>query len=71
MQGLKSAGHAQRFLLAYGPIAHHCRPRRHRLCASVYRAEMGKRFASWAKMTGTQQAAEASGQWKSHLESAR
>jgi putative transposase len=35
MQGLKSARHAQRFLSAYGPIAHHFRPRRHLLSASV------------------------------------
>jgi putative transposase len=29
MQRFKSAGHAQRFLSAYGPIAQHFRPRRH------------------------------------------
>src|SRR2546423_9030151 len=29
-QGLKSPGHAQRFLAAYGPIAEHVRPCRHR-----------------------------------------
>jgi len=34
MQGFKSAGHAQRFLSAYGPITHHFRPRRHLLSAS-------------------------------------
>ena len=33
MQGFKSPGHAQRFLSAYGPIAQHFRPRRHRLSA--------------------------------------
>ena len=38
MQGFKSAGHAQRFLSAYGPIAQHFRPRRHLLSASAYRA---------------------------------
>jgi putative transposase len=38
--GFKSAGHAQRFLSAYGPIAQQFRPRRHRLSASVYRQEM-------------------------------
>ena len=37
MQGLKSAGHAQRFLSAYGPIAQHFRPRRHLLSALAYR----------------------------------
>ena len=40
MQGFKSAGHAQRFLSAYGPIAQHFRPRRHLLSASEYREEM-------------------------------
>jgi putative transposase len=57
MQGFKSPGHAQRFLSAYGPIAQHFRPRRHRLSASEYRAEMGKRFQSWADITGTERAA--------------
>src|SRR3954454_9000987 len=33
MQGFKSAGHALRFLSAYGPIAQHFRPRRHLLSA--------------------------------------
>jgi putative transposase len=47
MQGFKSAGHAQRFLAAYGPIAQHFRPRRHRFAASAYRQEMGQRFHSW------------------------
>jgi putative transposase len=40
MQGCKSAGQAQRFLAAYGPMAQHCRPRRHWLSAPVYRQEM-------------------------------
>ena len=57
MQGFKSPGHAQRFLSAYGPIAQHFRPRRHLLSALAYRVEMGKRFASWAEITGTAQAA--------------
>ena len=57
MQGFKSAGHAQRFLSAYGPIAQHFQPRRHLLSASEYRAEMGKRFESWADITGTERAA--------------
>src|ERR1700757_677495 len=57
MQGFKSAGHAQRFLSAYGPIAQHFRPRRHLLSAADYRQEMRKRFASWAEVTGTERAA--------------
>jgi putative transposase len=57
MQGLKSAGHAQRFLSAYSPIAQHFRLRRHLLSASAYRQEMRQRFASWAEITGTERAA--------------
>jgi len=57
MQGFKSPGHAQRFLAAYGPIAQHFRPRRHRLSASAYRQEMSHRFESWAEITGTERAA--------------
>src|SRR5712692_5341558 len=57
MQGFKSPGHAQRFLSASGPIAQHCRPRRHRLSASAYRQEMQNRFASWGEIAGTEQAA--------------
>ena len=41
MQGFKSAGHAQRFLSAYGPIAQHFRPRRHLLSALEYSKEVG------------------------------
>jgi putative transposase len=44
IQGFKSPGQAQRFLAAYGPIAQHFRPRRHRLRAPGYRQELGKRF---------------------------
>jgi hypothetical protein len=48
MQGFKSAGHAQRFLSAYGPIAQHFRPRRHLLSAAEYRQEMKNR-SSYAR----------------------
>ena len=57
MQGFKSAGHAQRFLSAFGPIFQHFRPRRHLLLASEYRDEMRNRFESWAEITGTKRAA--------------
>ena len=57
LQGFKSAGHAQQFLSAFGPIFQHFRPRRHLLSAAEYRDEMGKRFESWAEMTGTKQMA--------------
>jgi putative transposase len=57
MPGFKSAGHAQRFLCAYSPIAQHFRPRRHLLSALAYGEEMKNRFARWAQITGTEQAA--------------
>jgi putative transposase len=57
MQGFTSAGHAQRFLSAYGPIPHHFRPRRHLLSAAAYREEMRNRFARWVELTGTERAA--------------
>jgi putative transposase len=44
MQGLKSAGHAQRFVSASGPLAQHFRPRQHLFSASAYRQEMQQRF---------------------------
>jgi len=51
MQGFKSAGHAQRFLSADGPIAEYFRPRRHRFSASDYRQEMRRRFETWQELT--------------------
>jgi putative transposase len=57
MQGFKSPGHAQRFLSAYGPIAQHFRPRRHRFSAPVYRQEMSQRFQVWREVTGLAPAA--------------
>jgi putative transposase len=57
MQGFKSAGHAQRFVSAYGPIAQHFRPRRHLLSGAAYREERRNRFQSWAEITGTKRAA--------------
>src|SRR5215471_3457060 len=57
MQRFKSAGHARRFLAAYGPITQHFRPRRHRFSAPAYRQEMQKRFQIWGEVTGTGMAA--------------
>lgn len=56
MQGFKSAGHAQRFLSAFGPIFQHFHPRRHLLSAAEYRKDMRNRLESWAEITGTNQA---------------
>ena len=53
MRRFKSAGHAQRFLAAYGPSASHFRPRRHRLTAHAYRQTRAEHFATWRVITGT------------------
>ena len=52
MRRFKSPGHAQRFLAAYGPIAAHFRPRRHRLTAHAYRQARQERFATWREIAG-------------------
>jgi len=52
MRRFKSPGHAQRFLAAYGPIAGHFRPRRHRLTATAYRETSAERCASWRAVAG-------------------
>jgi putative transposase len=57
MQRFRSPGHAQRFLSAYGPIAQHFRPHRHRFSAPAYRQEMQKRFQSWREITSAALAA--------------
>jgi hypothetical protein len=43
--------HRQRRRVAYGPIAQHFRPRRHRFVAAVYRQEMRHRFDTWQDRT--------------------
>jgi len=53
MRRFKDPGHAQRFLAAYGPIASHFRPRRHRLTAEAYRETRHECFAAWRAVTGT------------------
>jgi putative transposase len=65
MPGFTSPGHAQRLLSAYGPIAQHIRPRRHRLSASAYRQKMKPRFERWADVTDTARAASGPGRWES------
>ena len=53
MRRFKDPGHAQRFLAAYGPIASHFRPRRHRRTADAYRETRAERYATWRAVTGT------------------
>ena len=57
MRRFKSAKHAQRFLSAFGPIAGHFQPRRHRLRAKEYRALLQGQFQTWNEVTGVKQAA--------------
>jgi len=47
MRRFKSAGHAQRFLSAFGIITSHFRVGRHLYCASAYRTVMKSRFGLW------------------------
>ncbi len=47
MRGFKSAGHAQRFLSAFGIITSNFRVGRHLHGAGAYRALMKSRFADW------------------------
>ena len=57
MRRFKSAGHAQRFLSAFGIICSHFRPGRHLLPAEHYREEMRSRLATWAEVSCVQMAA--------------
>jgi putative transposase len=57
MRRFKSAKHAQRFLSAFGPIAGHFQPRRHRLAAGEYRTLLQDRFHTWNEVTGAKRAA--------------
>jgi putative transposase len=50
MRGFKSAGHAQRFLSAFGIIASFFRPGRHLLAAANYREIMRRRFTQWREL---------------------
>jgi putative transposase len=52
MRKFKSAGQAQRFLSAFGPISGHFQPRRHYLHAQEYRATLQSRFQVWNEVTG-------------------
>jgi putative transposase len=57
MRRFKSAGQAQRFLSAYGPILSHFRPGRNQLRARDYRLEMAYRRQIWREITATEAAA--------------
>jgi putative transposase len=57
MRRFKSAGQAQRFLSAHGPILSHFRPGRERLRAQDYRLEMAYRRQVWREITAIKAAA--------------
>jgi putative transposase len=57
MRRFKSAGHAQRFLSAHGPILSHFRPRRYGFRARDSRQEMAHRWHIWREITATETAA--------------
>ncbi|HEY4388419.1 MAG TPA: DDE-type integrase/transposase/recombinase, partial [Ktedonobacteraceae bacterium] len=57
MRRFKCAKHAQRFLSAFGPIAGHFQPRRHRLSAGEYRTLLQDRFHTWNEVTGAKRVA--------------
>jgi putative transposase len=50
MRRFKSAGHAQRFLSAFGIISTHFRPKRHLITAKANRDEMKLRLATWQEV---------------------
>jgi putative transposase len=57
MRRFKSTKQAQRFLSAFGLIAGHFQPRRHRLRAGENRAILQDRFQIWNEVTGGKQVA--------------
>ena len=57
MRRFKSAGHAQRFLSAFGIITSHFRVGRHLYRATGYRKVMKLRFAAWEEVVVAQAAA--------------
>lgn len=57
MRSFKSAGHAQRFLSAFGIITSHFRVGRHLYRANGYREVMKTGFAVWEEVVGAPAAA--------------
>jgi putative transposase len=52
MQRFKAPEQAQRSLACFESLRGHFCPRRHRLSAVGYRAEMADRFQTWRHVTG-------------------
>jgi len=51
MRGFRVPERAQAFLSSFGPIRKHFALKRHLLRASLYRKQLGNRFASWHRLT--------------------
>ncbi|MPW23601.1 IS6 family transposase, partial [Paraburkholderia sp. CNPSo 3157] len=47
MRGFRDAERTQVFLSSFGPIRQHFALKRHLLRASLYRKQLGQRFAAW------------------------
>ena len=55
MRGFRAPKRTQAFLSSFGPIRQHFALKRHLLRASLYRKQLGERFAAWHRFTGLTQ----------------
>jgi putative transposase len=51
MRGFRERKRTQAFLSSFGLIRQHFALKRHLLCASLYRKQLGERFAAWHRFT--------------------
>jgi putative transposase len=51
MRGFRDPERTQVFLSNFGPIRQHFALKRHLLRASLYRKQLGERFAAWHRFT--------------------
>jgi putative transposase len=51
MRGFRERKRTQAFLSSFGPIRQHFALKRHLLRASLYRKQLGERFAAWHRFT--------------------
>ncbi|CAE6857575.1 hypothetical protein R69749_07595 [Paraburkholderia domus] len=56
MRGFRDAERTQTFLSSFGPIRQHFALKRHLMRASLYRKQLGERFAAWQRFTELAQA---------------
>jgi putative transposase len=55
MRGFRDRKHTKAFLSSFGPIRQHFALKRHLLRTSLYRKQLGERFARWHRFTGLAQ----------------